>query len=285
MTIDILKALRTIDRNFLVEEVVANNGERRIVAHAGDEQGVRIIQELASLYRFKIHPTEVASSGSIVLVEKAADEDFDQDDDSDDTFEYDIDDDDDDDDEDDDSLENDRERPSDLNVGDGSLRYLNTSEGHKFAQRIYTNMLGNQDMARYAQFLIDLDKFFGSYVNKDAADFGARKKRIESAAAEIADDLNIDEEAIIEEAKKKKKKGRAGLLSALMKAISGDAGDALVSAWDNGDAAKLKELLDKAIESVASKVDTKDSEQEEAIEVEEKDVESSPGGKAQPAHG
>lgn len=257
MAVNLIKALRTVDRSFHIEEVVANNGERRVVAHAGDEQGVRIIQELASLYRFKVHPTEVANSGSVILVEKAADEEPDEDeelvgDDFEDD-EYDDEEDDSSDEEDGEEGEGD-ERLSDLGGGDGNLRYLNTAEGHKFALRVFTSMLGNEDMSRYAQFLIDLDRLFGGYVNKDSADFGTRKKKIEEAMVEVANEMQAEEDAIIEEAKKKGKKGRAGLLSALMKAISGDAGDRLASAWDKGDSSAVREGLTDAIDDVVNKL-------------------------------
>lgn len=84
------------------------------------------------------------------------------------------------------------------------------------------------------------------------------KGYLESASIEVFDDsFSIDYASLTEPVeeveiakKKKEKKGRGALLSAMMRALSGDAGDKAVSAWDNGDMDSMVEIMGKVTEKV-----------------------------------
>jgi len=100
------------------------------------------------------------------------------------------------------------------------------------------------------------------------------KGYLESASVEVFDDaFSIDYASLsepveeVEIAKKKKeKKGRGALLSAMMRALSGDAGDKAVSAWDNGDMDAMVEIMGKVTEKVLEAMpydESQDSEDEE----------------------
>ena len=233
-----------------------------------------VATKLAEMYGLSTSPTEVASDHTLHFVETASldgesidDEDEDDGDDPENE-----------DDEEDDGDETEETQDVGLNNLDDdgrALRVLSSSESHRFAQKIYQSMLGNDNMGGYAAFLQDFDRFLLTHKGKGDIAFGG-KKRNEEASEETVEqrisanflelmekayavDLpwavpNADDAivvAAVEIAKKKQKNGRAGLLSALMKAISGDAGDAAVKAWDDKDSEKLNEVLTDAVKKVS----------------------------------
>lgn len=116
------------------------------------------------------------------------------------------------------------------------LKVLTTPEMHKMAQRIYSSLGEAGDMARYVGFLREFDNMLQKYGGPSATPRAPVEDMDEEVAAlgELADLINV------EEAKKKGKKGgykqgRSGLLSALMKGLSGDTGEAVQTAWDNAE--------------------------------------------------
>lgn len=178
--------------------------------------------------------TEVASDNFLQFIENA-DADFDEE-------EYD------DEDEGDDGStedESEEESPDDLEEdeadsedivnpieSDGrSLRVLTTSDSHKFASKIFHQMLGNEDLSRYPAFMMDLDKFLAVYKCKKA-----------KAGSEIAFfDIEIA---------KKGSSSRGVFLSAFMKALSTDAGVKIVNAYVKGDSDAFAEGMGDIVASI-----------------------------------
>lgn len=341
-----------------------------LVVYLDDTNDANLVPKIVEMYGYQPDPTEVASSNMLHFVETA---DFDEDEDEDDEESIDdesIDDDSDDEDEDGDDEETEGSTSggglNNLDDDGRSLKVLASPESHRFAAKIFQDMLGNENMAGYAAFLQDFDRFLVQHKGKGDIAFGGKRKKdseisaedtsddqrradmisdagemlrkmpelkvnsilrnyykmygedyekdqkallkkhrtdkinfilkdkldagekelfkfldthgLVETAAEVASNERIADSfielmekayaedipwatsnavdavviAAVEVAKKKQKNGRAGLLSALMKAISGDAGDAIVKAWDDGDSEKLKELLGSATDKVAA---------------------------------
>lgn len=224
-----------------------------VVVYLDDSNDANLIPKIVEMYGYQPDPTEVASSNVLHFVEVA---DFDEDEDDEESIDDEsIDDDSDGEDEED----GDDEETEGKSGGEGlnnldddgrSLKVLASPESHRFAAKIFQDMLGNDNMAGYAAFLQDFDRFLVQHKGRGDIAFGGKRKKDSEISSEEDDFFEVAFDLI--ETAKKKKEGRAGLLSALMKAISGDAGDAIVKAWDAGDAEKLKELLGSATEKVAS---------------------------------
>lgn len=150
---------------------------------------------------------------------------------------------------------------------DRDLKVLIGPEHHKMATKLYVGLCNNQNLARFPAFTIDLDQFLQRYYVRPPAGAGFDGEadfETESASADGAKECACGiceaciedqvKDSLIEEVatmvaaelakgKKKQKKGRSGFLSMLMKAISGDQGDAIIKAWENGEKDELKELM------------------------------------------
>jgi len=115
------------------------------------------------------------------------------------------------------------------------------------------------------------------YFMLEAIKYVPFKKYMESASVELYDDgllldyANFTDESEIEGSetarKKKEKTGRGALLSALMRAMSGDTGDRAAKAWDNGDMDAMVEIMgsvtEKVLESMPYDESNDDSSEEE----------------------
>ena len=259
-TIDFKRALQIFDDT--IEVSSRDDGGIAIALNGASE---RIVTELASMYAYAPHPTEVASEGVIIFKETAGMLDGeDEEDESDDTDGME-----DEDSGEDDEDEDEEEGPGEIDTIDNdgrALRILNTQEGHKFATRIYNVLLGNEDMGRYAAFLNDFDNFLHTYKGGDVT-FASKRKNggMESAGLDVLAQYFVsDDTGFFETAAKKTKKGRAGMLSVLMKAMSGELGDKLVSAWDSDDSASLREALSTAIDKVIAAIPSDKAKDKEA---------------------
>lgn len=169
----------------------------------------------------------------------------------------------------------------DIDGGGKLLRVLVDSDGHRFAEKIYTGMLQHDtDRKGYASYLYGLDNFLFTYRNptppKDEPDDDAELASVTGDLAFATTDLLIqlgqlpDEDRTSleyltklllspegETARKKKgggkeKGGRSGFLSKLMKAMSTSAGEKAVRAWENGDADELAEAFAALTKNVAA---------------------------------
>jgi hypothetical protein len=260
----------------IVSDAKMEQRDSGVVIFLDNTEEASLVSKIVDLYGYKPDPTEVANANTLYFVERAGLDD--EDESVDDDLEED-------DSEEDESDEGDEEDDSGdqptSGLGSGDLaddgrhmRILVTQESHRFAQKIYQNMLGNENMAGYAAFLNDLDRFLNTHKGSGDLAFSGKRRGSEEAstaegrillnflelmeyanagelpwATDNADDAIVV--AAVEIAKKKQKNGRAGLLSALMKAISGDAGDAAVKAWDDKDSEKLSEVLTEAVKKVS----------------------------------
>jgi hypothetical protein len=132
------------------------------------------------------------------------------------------------------------------------LKVLTTPEMHKTAARIFSSLGDSADMAAYVGFLRDFDGLLSRYGGV------AAKSRMPLDEEETA--FNTDIAALsdffLEEAKKRGKKkgysdGRSGLLSALMKGLSGESGEKVQSAWDGLKVEAFKESMSNVVATAA----------------------------------
>lgn len=263
----------------IVSDAKIEQRDNGMAVFLGNTEEASLVSKIVDMYGYKPDHTEVANANTLYFVERAGLED-----DEDGSIEDDIEEDDSDEEDSDDSEDDEDDSADSATSGIGSgaidddgrqMRILVSQEAHRFAQKIYQNMLGNENMAGYAAFLHDLDRFLHNHKGDGDLTFsGKRRGNSEEAstpesrvllnfmelmenasAGELPWAANDASDAIIvaavEIAKKKQKNGRAGLLSALMKAISGDAGDAAVKAWDDKDSEKLHEILTDAVKKVS----------------------------------
>ena len=108
------------------------------------------------------------------------------------------------------------------------------------------------------------------YVMLETMKYVPFKGYLESASVEVYEDgFSIDYASFEQEelegsetARKKEKTGRGALLSALMKAMSGDTGDKAATAWDNGDIDTMVEILGKVTEKVLESMPYDESQDE-----------------------
>lgn len=156
--------------------------------------------------------------------------------------------------------DDDEDAGAELPGGGDDLKVLTEGEHHKIAAKLYAGLCNNSDMSKYPRFLLGFDRFLGEFYVKPKGgnlegeeDHGAEfasllTKECSCGKGELActcegadfepspEDLREVARFALELAKKKKgKKGRAGFLSVMMKHIAGDAGEALVRAWESGD--------------------------------------------------
>lgn len=159
-------------------------------------------------------------------------------------------------DEDEDDTDEDDESPATSRSAEQErLKVLTTPEMHKVAARIFSSLGDSADMAAYVSFLRDFDGLLSRYGGV------AAKSRMPTDEEETAA-FNVDMAALsdffIEEAKKRGKKkkgwneGRSGLLSALMKGLSGETGDKVQSAWDGLKAKEFKGAMIEVVRKMAA---------------------------------
>lgn len=140
------------------------------------------------------------------------------------------------------------------------LHVLTTPEMHKMAGRLYSTLAESSNMARYVTFLQELDTLLHRYGGLPAAPRTDPNAGLPGSAEDTAMDVlfqRMEHAALtLEEARGKKKKGhnkgRSGLLSAIMKALSGD--DSLQQAWDNVAVEDFKVALEKVADKVLTKL-------------------------------
>lgn len=252
----VMKFSQALDAVNIKNTTIETPAGLRVILEEASENAIQLTTDLAcSVYGFAVDKgegAEVASSGIIHLVSPdsprfaelaAADANVNSEED-DDVFPED---------EDEDEADGeggeegeDEEEPEELE--DRDLKVLIGPEHHKMATKLYVGLCNNQNLARFPAFTIDLDQFLQRYYVRppvgsdfDTSDFG-EEASVEQVpfTAELASQLK---DFLAEEIAKKQKNGRAGFLSALMKLISGDEGDSIVAAFDQGDTEKLKELM------------------------------------------
>lgn len=139
-----------------------------------------------------------------------------------------------------------------INSKKATLKVLVNPEMHKLASRIYGTVNKSDNMSTFMEFLREFDALLNDYSTNNTENAKPRGASEEEAAAllEVATEY-------LEHAKAfKYKEGRAGLLSALMKSISGDRGDAITKAWDNKDANKLEDLFAPVVKALSKLLQT-----------------------------
>ena len=152
------------------------------------------------------------------------------------------------------------------------LQVLTTPEMHKMAGRLYSTLAESSNMARYVTFLQELDTLLHRYGGLPAAPRTDPNAGLPNSAEDTAMDVlfrRMEHAALtLEEARGKKKKGhkkgRSGLLSVIMKALSGD--DNLQQAWDNVAVEDFKTALDKVVNKVLTKLQTYAAEKQSSEE-------------------
>jgi hypothetical protein len=140
------------------------------------------------------------------------------------------------------------------------LAVLNTDVGFKMATSLY-GMACGKDRSHFPSFVQDLDDFIqdyrkgSGYTGEDEQIQGYQKQEV-SDFMELMD-IAFDQSDRLQDVSKKEpkfKEGRAGLLSAMMGALSGKAGDSIIESWNSGDVETLMDGLGKAIEKVVEKL-------------------------------
>lgn len=134
----------------------------------------------------------------------------------------------------------------------GSLKVLTSADHHKMASKLFAQLGEGANLAQYPQFLIDFDKFLQTYGGLTGA--ASRSNKSSDEEASFDNILELASEEVAGKKKKGFKKGRSGLLSALMKLMSGDTGDSILKAWDAQDSDKLTKLMGEAIDKMASQL-------------------------------
>lgn len=139
-----------------------------------------------------------------------------------------------------------------INSKKATLKVLVNPEMHKLASRIYGTVNKSDNMSTFMEFLREFDALLNDYSTDNADNAKPRGASEEEAAAllEVASEY-------LEVAKAfKYKEGRAGLLSALMKSLSGDKGEAITKAWDGKNADKLESLFAPVIKALSKLLQT-----------------------------
>jgi len=164
---------------------------------------------------------------------------------------------------------------SDLAIdGDGKkLRVLTDVDSHKFADKLYTQTLGNdQDRSTYAAFLYAFDNFLFLYKNQnpevedEAEEASAKVGRL--ALNRFIDKFSAflpqitPEHAEAETAKEKS--ARSQVLKALMKLMSGKHGISLTAAWEAGDVDRAADAMGNIMEGLLEQMpEPEDSDEDE----------------------
>lgn len=166
-----------------------------------------------------------------------------------------------------------------VNSKKATLKVLVNPEMHKLASRIYGTVNKSDNMSTFMEFLREFDALLNEYSTDNPENAQPRGASEEEAAAllEVATEY-------LEHAKAfKYKEGRAGLLSALMKSLSGDKGDAITKAWDNRNADKLEDLFAPVVKALSKLLQTAETASVEvaAEEGESSDEEPDPAAQEQ----
>lgn len=253
---------RVFQRCFGEDNAEVSNAVLRVFVD--NEQDRELAGQLANLLYLEPPRDEVASDQFLRFVEVAEDLD-----DSDFSEEFTSDDDSDDDesDEEDDSEEDDDEDEDDDSDGevnaiddDGrSLKVLVTPDSHKFAAKVFHQMLGNEDLSRYPAFMMDMDRFLSQYKNNSPA-----PKNVD-----IASILGINIEIA-----KKSKSPRGAFLSKLMGYLSSDAGNKMIDAYSKGDVDGFADAFGDVITKLIEDMPEGEGQEEDVSDIEEQPSET-----------
>jgi hypothetical protein len=148
-----------------------------------------------------------------------------------------------------------------VNPKKATLKVLVNPEMHKMASRLYGTINPSTNMSTFMEFIKDLDFLLNEYsvTNSNVAQPKGVKEEAFSAFEEAL--------AEVEEAKAfKYKEGRSGLLSALMKSLSGDVGEAITEAWNSKKPEKLNDLMQPVIKKLAGLLKKAETAAEEVVE-------------------
>jgi hypothetical protein len=173
--------------------------------------------------------------------------------------------------------------------GDGKdLRVLVDIDSHKFADKLYTQTLGNdEDRKTYAAFLYAFDNFLFLYKNQEAREDEPEEASVKSNKVFLNTFIDkfsafipqgTPENAGAETAKEKS--ARSQVLKALMKLMSGKHGLTLVSAWESGDVDKAADAMGNIMEGILNQMPEPDDsdETEEDEDTDGGDEDTSDGG-------
>lgn len=171
--------------------------------------------------------------------------------------------------------------PIDGNIsidGDGkNLRVLTDVDSHKFADKLYTQTLGNyEDRSSYAAFLYAFDNFLSLYKNQNP-----EPEAEEASASKAASKLFINKFITqfspfitgMDGEVAKEKSARSQVLKELMKLMSGKHGVNLTAAWEAGDIDAAGNALGSIMENLLEAMPVEeDEEAEEETESEDDDA-------------
>lgn len=140
-----------------------------------------------------------------------------------------------------------------------SLSVLKTGESSKLVNKLYAMSCGPKDVSRYPAFWAEMDALCSKYRKKSGfVPEDEREEEVEGeeevASMTVTEIAAIFEEMETAKKKAKFKKGRGGILSAFMSAISGEEGKKLEKVWDAGEVKRFKALLVKAAGKAAQKL-------------------------------
>lgn len=167
--------------------------------------------------------------------------------------------------------------------GDGkNLRVLTDIDSHKFAEKLYSQTLGNDvDRRTYAAFLYAFDNFLFLYKNPNAdAEDDAEEASVKTGKLVLNKFIDqfaaflpqiAPEHAEAETAKEKS--ARSQVLKALMKLMSGKHGIALTAAWESGDVDRAADAMGNIMEGLLEQMPEPEDEEGEDEGDEGEDVE------------
>lgn len=214
-------------RVFGVENIERASGVLRVFVENEDDRA--IANTLASVFYLETPRDEIAHENFLRFVEIGEDDWEDEEDVSEDE-----------DTEEEDTSEDDEEAPviNGIDEDGRSLKVLTTAESHKFASKVFHQMLGNDDLSRYPAFMMDLDRFLAVYKNKSP-----KQAEIDVASS---DSIYVEVATLLELAKKPKSE-RSVFLSALMGVMSSDAGMQASTSFAKGDVDGFSEAMGKVV--------------------------------------
>lgn len=217
-------------RVFGVENVELSSGVLRVFVENEDDRA--IANTLASVFYLETPRDEIAHENFLRFVEIGEDDWEDDEDISEDEGE--------DEGEEDTSEDEEEETPviNGIDEDGRSLKVLTTAESHKFASKVFHQMLGNDDLSRYPAFMMDLDRFLAVYKNKSP-----KQAEIDVASS---DSIYVEVATLLELAKKPKSE-RSVFLSALMGVMSSDAGMLAATSYAKGDVDGFSNAMGKVV--------------------------------------
>lgn len=152
----------------------------------------------------------------------------------------------------------DKQAEEDKNKDDpyeNSLSILTNTDMSRLVSKLYSHSCG-ENVSRYPSFWAELDTLCSKYRKKVGfTPEGKEEEEYEDPSLGLQTSAALDEMTafLFEEAKskgkkKKFKKGRGGVLSAMMSAMSGETGDKIAASWDKGNVKLFKSLLLDAVD-------------------------------------